>query len=280
MVIYLDQAFLLNSLLDYLLLIVCGTITAAPLKRRRILLAAALGGLYAVGSLLPEFHFIGNLPYQAMIAAAMCLVAFGPERALPRQIVVLLLLAAAFCGIVLLLTEVFSAPASLVGRRVYYPMSLGALVLSAGGAFGLMEWGLSRLTHQGGDIVPVTVRIGGRSVSFTALRDTGNTLRDPISGCPVMVADGKLLSDLLGKKPDPGALRHPAELVSWLGQIRPELTPRLIPYQTVGVEYGMLPAIRPEEVEISGKKETVLLAFSPAAVSDGSGYKALLGGAI
>ena len=281
MVIYLDQAFLLNSLLDYLLLSACSTVTATPRNRPRLVLAAILGGLYAVGSLLPELRFLGKLGYQMLFAGALCLVAFGPERGLLRRIIVLLLLAAAFSGIVLVLTEVFSAPAALVGRRVYYPVSLGVLVLTAGGAFSLMRWALSRLGHQGGDIAEVTVFLAGREAALTALRDTGNTLRDPISGCPVLVADGDLLEWLLpGLRLPPGALEDPAALLEELGRERPDLRFRLIPYRTVGVSRGMLLALRPEDVYVNGKPEAMLVAFSPVPVSDGGGYKALLGGTL
>ena len=42
----------------------------------------------------------------------------------------------------------------------------------------------------------------------------------------------------------------------------------------------MLLAIRPEEAKIGGKREAILMAFSPVPVSDGGGYEALLGGVL
>ena len=276
MTIYLDQAFALNSLLDYLLLRVCGTVTATPKNTLRLSLGAAVGGLYAVASLLPGFRFLGKIPWQMAFAGVICLVAFGPGRGLLRRTAVLLLLAAAFSGVVLALTELFRAPAALVSGRVYYPVSFGVLVLTAGGAFSLMQWALSRMGHQGRDIARVTVRNRGRQAAFTALRDTGNTLHDPISGLPVMVAEGELLKTLAPDVP-PGGLDRPAELLETLHQLG--ITGfRLIPYRTVGVERGMLLAFRPEEVEVDGKKKAMLMAFSPGPVSDGNGCTALLGG--
>ena len=279
MVIYLDQAFLLNSLLDYLLLVLCGTVTATPLKRRRILLSAALGGLYAAGSLAPRLAFLGKLYFQVLMAVLLCIIAFGPGRGLLRRTVGLWMLAAAFSGVVMVMTELFSAPAALVGSRVYYPVSLGVLTLTAGSAFSLMQWGLGRLTHQGGDLARVRVRFRGREATFTALRDTGNTLRDPISGTPVLVTDGDVLKTLLPEaRAAPEELRSPGELAERLGDMG--LRPRLIPYKTVGVERGLLLALRPEDVEVDGAGENLLLAFSPDPVSDGGGYQALLGGVL
>ncbi len=277
MTVYLDGVWLINGFVDYLLLAVSGNLTAAPIRRGRLILAGALGGIYGVLCLLPGWSFFGNLFWRCVMGGGMCLVAFGPGRTLMRQFGVLFLLTAAFSGIVLLLTELFSAPGSLMAGGVYYPVSMGTLVLTAGGAYGLISWALGRLRHHGGDIAAVEIDLRDHTKRITALRDTGNTLRDPFSGEMVMVTDAEVISSLL---PELGTLHQEPQLL--LEQIRraaPELRPRLIPYKTVGVAHGLLVAVRPREVRISGKKERILLGISPAAVSDGGGYQALLGGA-
>ena len=54
---------------------------------------------------------------------------------------------------------------------------------------------------------------------------------------------------------------------------------RLVPYRAVGVECGMLLALRTQGVTVNGKPlGRLLVALSPTAVGDGSGYQALLGG--
>lgn len=277
MVVYLDGVLLLNALTDYLLLLACGNLTASPIRRVRVGLAGVLGGGYAMLSLVPGLTFLGGLFWQAVFAVALCLVAFGPGKMLLRQSIVLFLLAAAFSGVVLLLTELFSAPAALVGKRVYYPVSFGVLVLTAGGAYGGIAWGLNRLQHHGGDVVQTEISLGGQTVHITALRDTGNTLKDPISGCGVLIADGEVFRKLLPGL-EPG--KDPAALLAQVREAAPETSPRLIPYKTIGVENGLLLALKPQEVKISGKQETLLIACSPVPVSDGGGYEALLGGAL
>jgi stage II sporulation protein GA (sporulation sigma-E factor processing peptidase) len=125
----------------------------------------------------------------------------------------------------------------------------------------------------------VELTLLGKTLQFTALHDTGNTLRDPLSGCPVLVTDWQLLAKLLPELSLTAAdFSSPQALVPRLRLVKPALSPRLIPYKTVGVSHGLLLALRPEEVKISGKQETLLIAFSPVAVSDGGHYQALLGG--
>lgn len=276
MTVYLDGVWLVNGLVDYLLLVASGKLTATPIRRSRILLAGCLGGLYGIVCLLPGWSFLGSIFWRGIMAFLLCLLAFGFGKHILRQMVVLLLLTAAFFGVVLLLTELFSTPAALIGGSVYYPVNTPTLVLTAGCAYGLISWGMGRLSHQGGDIIPVEVSVGEQTIGFNALRDTGNTLRDPISGVPVMVADQSLLKKLLPGKPV--FSETPQQLLEELYREAPRLRPRLIPYKTVGVAHGMLVALQPDEIKISGRRENILMAFSPVSVSDGGGYQALLGG--
>lgn len=52
----------------------------------------------------------------------------------------------------------------------------------------------------------------------------------------------------------------------------------LAAYRAVGVEYGMLLAVRTDRVELGSRKlEGLLVALSPTPVSDGGGYQALIG---
>lgn len=58
MVVYLDRVFLLNLLVDYLLLLSAAQLSGRTLSRLRLLLCAAGGGLYAVATFLPGCGFL------------------------------------------------------------------------------------------------------------------------------------------------------------------------------------------------------------------------------
>ena len=53
MVVYLDRVFLLNLLVDYLLLLAGAQLSGRMLCRLRLLLCAAGGGIYAALTFLP-----------------------------------------------------------------------------------------------------------------------------------------------------------------------------------------------------------------------------------
>ena len=113
---------------------------------------------------------------------------------------------------------------------------------------------------------------------LTALQDTGNTLTDPVTGRPVLVAEGTrmkplLPSDVLELLWDPTAAMERFGQEPWGRRLR------LLPYRAVGVDCGFLLAVRCDQVSVGGKDYGgLLVALSPTPVSDGGGYQALFGG--
>ena len=171
-----------------------------------------------------------------------------------------------------------------LGNGVFYSaLDLKVVLLSAAVCYGVLTLVFQRLgRHSAADreLVSVLLRIGDRSVNFTALVDTGNTLTDPVSGRPAMVAEGEAAAPLFPKDccPGPADLRDPAAALTRLGTGEWRARFRLLPYRSVGVDRGLLLAVRADGLELNGEgKGPVLAALSPTPVSDGGGYKALIG---
>ena len=90
-VVYLDSVFVLNGLMDYFLLLATAYLAGVPLRRRRFALVGVLGGLYAAAVFLPGCGALASVPGKMLAGAAMALAAYGPDRKLPRLILLLLL---------------------------------------------------------------------------------------------------------------------------------------------------------------------------------------------
>ena len=60
MVVYLDTLFLLNALVDYLLLLACARLAGERLRRLRLAAGAAAGGLYAAAIFLPGLEWLAH----------------------------------------------------------------------------------------------------------------------------------------------------------------------------------------------------------------------------
>ena len=107
------------------------------------------------------------------------------------------------------------------------------------------------------------IRHGEKSVQLIALRDTGNTLKDPITGQQVLVIGEEAARTLTGLTA--AQLRTPLETVA-KRQV-PGL--RLIPYRAVGQPGGMLLAMRFSDVKIGNRKTSALIALAPLLLYPG-----------
>ena len=259
-VIYIDTLFLLNALVDYLLLLAAARLAGEPLRRWRFALGAGLGGVYAVAIFLPGLSFLAHPLCRLASVALMMVVSYGGSRRLLRQGLLFVALTCAFGGGV---------------------VAIG--LLGGTGCYGVLTLVFRRLAQHSaanGELVPVRLRLGERMVDLTALVDTGNTLTDPVSGRPVVVAEGERTAPLFPRehRPGPGDLTDPAAALTRLGTGAWRGRFRLLPYRSVGVDRGLLLAVRLDGLELDGQgRGPVLVALSPTPVSDGGGYQALVG---
>lgn len=280
-VIYVDTLFLLNALVDYLLLLCSARLAGEPLSRLRFALGAALGGSYAVAIFLPGLGFLEHPLCRLAAAALMVLAAFGGSRRLGRQTAIFFALSCAFAGGVLAVSLLGGQGLSLNRGVVYSGMDLKIVLLSAAGCYAALSLLLQKVvkhTSFTGELKQVRLELGERAVELTALTDTGNTLTDPVTGRGVMVAEGARLGPLFPPegRPDSQALRDPAGALERLTGAGGRF--RLLPYRSVGVDRGLLLAVRVDRAVVDGAdRGAMVVALSPNPVSDGGGYTALLG---
>lgn len=257
MEIYLDLVVLLNFLVDYLLLLGTNRLAGFPPGRARCGLAAALGALYSGCCLLPGFAFLGNLLWRSVFLCLMAAVAFGGGSSMGKRSALFLLLSMALGGIAISL------------GRGDFP----ALVLAA-----VLIWLLCRISFGNPvgsqSYVPVTLTYNGKTAGVLALQDTGNTLRDPITGEQVLIISSAIAQRLTGLPPE--ALKTPLETLA--KHTIPGL--RLIPYRAVGQGSGMLLGLKLDHVKIGSREQSAIVAFAPEGLEEGSMYQALAGGAL
>ena len=282
-VIYVDTLFLLNAVIDYLLLLSAARLAGEPLRRLRFALAAALGGGYAVALFVPGLGFLSNPLCRLASALLMLLTAYGGSRRLLRQGLLFLLLTCALGGGVVAIGLLGQGGLTLGGGVFYSALDIKTVLLSAAVCYGVLTLVFRRLAAHSalaGELVSVRLTLLGRQVELTALVDTGNTLTDPASGRPVMVAEGESLAGLFPRehRPGPEDLRDPAGGMARLGTGEWQGRFRLLPYRSVGTDRGLLLAVRLDGAAMEGREQgPVLVALSPNPVSDGGGYRILIG---
>lgn len=272
MTVYVDMVFILNFCVNYLLLRGTALLGASAQRKRRCVFAALIGALYALA--VYPFAWLRLFPMKLITAALMLLCAFGARRSTLRLAAVFGTLSLVLCGAIFGVQMLQGRP-FLYRKSLLFPVSFASVLLTAFAVTLSCRLLLPRLNHAPDSVVRLKLSIGNASTEITALRDSGNTLVDPVSGQSVLTAHWTVAAMLLPEKLTAKDFSQPAILALRLKKY----SPRLIPYRAVGVDGGLLLAISCN-ITLEGKKIGSLIAFSPTPLSDGGAYDALIGGMI
>ena len=277
-VVYIDSVFALNALMDYLLFLCAARLAGLPLRRGRYILAALAGGAYAAAVFLPGLGFLAQTPVKLAAGVLLGLIAYGGEEKLLRLLLLFFAVSCAMAGCILGLGLLAGGGVPVVRGVFYTDVDAKILVVAGTAAYTVFSVAFRAAACHGvrGELLPVRVSIGGRTVELTALWDTGSGLQSPDGRAVLVTAPGVLDTvlpveavRLLRRR----GLEAPEELLEPLRSVAPALRPRL----AVGTAGGLLLTIRTDWTEINGIRYPGLTAaLAPTAL--GTGYAALWGG--
>lgn len=248
---YLWFVIILGGVVDLLLLTGACALSGYTPDVRRLIPAGLFGGLYAGAAATGQLYFLGNWYWRMVFMVLVCLIGYGMNRSAIRRGALYVLLRLALDGI-----------GAGLEQGGHWALGAWALVLCLICSVGFRG-------GMGKRYVPVELHHGGKHIRLTALCDTGNMLRDPLTGRSVMVVGPELAAELAGLTPE--QLRAPAQ------SIRAVPGGRLIPYRTVSDPGGLLLAMPVPEVRIGSWKGCCLVAFAPERLGNGE-FEALTGG--
>ena len=283
-VVYIDRVFVLNLAVDYLLLLAAARLGGMPLHRKRLLLCAVLGALYAVAVFLPGISPLNHPVLRLICGAAMALTAYWPLRQPLRMTALFLLLSAALGGAVLAVGVAVGSPRRIISQLYYASISWPVLLGTTIGLYLLLQLIFHQAARHGeGELMKIEISVHGRQKELPALHDTGNTLRDPVSGQPVPVIELSALRELWDDR-IAVVLSRPASAEDRIAALHREgagLGFTLLPFRSVGTSSGLLLAVRSDYIKVGrATYPRAWIALSDGPVSDGGSYQALWGGAL
>jgi len=251
--------------------LLCIMITASLLHRSvsrlRACLAAALGGAYAVLALLFSLGGVLGTLLDVAVALLMCTLTFAQKpfrvtgilKCTAVQVLTSMLLGGIMTALYTLLNRLDLPFEALQGDGLsVWVFAILSAVAGIATAHGGRFFGISKKTRS----VTVEASVGKKSITLRALVDSGNLLRDPISGRYVIVADRALLSKALPTELS-RALLHPLNPGSGAHS-----RIRLIPTTTASGS-SLLPAFLPERLTVTEGKHTYTADYLIAAAELG-----------
>lgn len=225
--VYVDLYFFINFSMDFLCFFLAARLLSQKLSLWRTLLAAALGGIYANVALFLSVSALAALLIDMAVCAILCAVALlrpHEGRRLPLFVLVYIAISMVLGGVMTALFHLFNRIELPVADTAPDGISVwlfSALALVSALLTHLCGRFFSRRTARREAILTLTFEDRVRTLS--ALCDTGNLLREPISGKPCVVVAcerlrGFLPDDLLAaaradQTPDTTLLERYAERI-------------------------------------------------------------------
>lgn len=192
MEVFIEIVILDNLFFDYCLIRLTSLLWLPRPKTWRMAAAAALGTAYAVLAPIKPFIFLQTFAPKCLMSALMVFMVYGKlhpfdfAKRLASFWLAAALMAGALYAVGGLFFDVHHSGGLLFisGPPLYALLFIGAaVVVGVKRAFHtLMRCIDARATHA-----KLLVRVGRRSVTLSALVDTGSTLHDPVSGLPVVL---------------------------------------------------------------------------------------------
>lgn len=273
--IYIDSLFLVNWIIDYFILLCTAKVASARIHRGWIAIGALTGSLYACICVLPGMEFASHPIVKVAAGGILCIIAFHSENQILRCTLIFFVISAGFGGILWAVSMFGGYDPG--GRLLYLPINGKVLAVTFALAYAVISALFRRFEETARQQMHLVEAVfHGQTVSFTALRDTGNSLFDPLSNSKVLVCEQVVAAPLLGPYADKLRVSDPTVALSALSNI-PEFagTFRLIPFNSVGAT-GLLLAFRPDRITIDGKEENnILLAVTTSALSSYGEYQAI-----
>ncbi len=274
-VIYIDLLFLVNFVINTLVLLCQALFMKIPAKASRIALGAGLGAVYACLVFLVKLSFLSSSALRILFSLAMTLTAFGFSkiRALLKRVFVFycvnFIFALLMLGI-LYFTDLGMLISSLSKYGVFYfNIPTGYLFLICGIAFLFTLWAevlLKRYSFK--SYVKLTIIRGEKAVHLTALTDSGNLLFDPISRKRVIVAESSVLKSLFDFDIEASAKNFRNLPLGF----------HLVPYSSIGNSKGLLLGFVPEKIYVDNTpKSCFTVCIFCGTLSQSGDYNALIG---
>ena len=257
--IYIDIIILENLIMNYIILYATGTILKIKMSYLKIFAASLIGAIYASIEYIINLNLYSNIFIKIILSLIIVYVAYFPQnfKSMCRELVVFYVTTFTFGGIATYLIYVLKPQniiiknGMFVGTYVLKVIFIGAII---GTIILIIAFKISKNKLTKKDITcKIKIILNGKEKTLNAIVDTGNMLKEPITGMPVVVIEKVALYELIPKE----ILNN---LDSILGgdftkisdKTKQEYISKLkvIPFASLGRENGMLVGIKPEKLEV------------------------------
>ncbi|SFL59018.1 sigma-E processing peptidase SpoIIGA [Salibacterium qingdaonense] len=286
-VYYVDLLWGMNVCIHLLLFWGTAKWTRKQVSAKRLWIVSAAGSC-SVFTVLTPFEDWLLQPGSALLLSVVLVPAalgFYSVTLFLQQLFVFYMLSFLTAGIItglhmMVYFQVGQGPSWMPGASLSYGFILTAVLLAAVTIHMLQTVGKNRGTKIE-KTTTVILEIDGQRWEASALVDTGNQLKDPLSGTPVMVVELQLFASILPEEEystwkkimESGAVGKLEDFRIWKQRWK------VIPYRSAGQEMKWMFALRPDGVYLKEKQHEsvpLLVGVDPYPLSGTNDFQMII----
>lgn len=288
MTVYIDVLFVINFVVNYVLLLITGKIMRREIKNSRLFLASVLGAFYACFMFFPQIKFMYGFSFKIIASLGLILVSYGTKnvRLFLKTAFVFYLSSFVFGGVTLAIFYFTDAGLKYGGALnngiFYFNLPWKILFFSCLFAYIVVKVGFGIYKRDKNfSYKRIKVVFLKNSAYLNALVDTGNLLMDPITNSPVVVAEFESVKTLLPpaliklfKEDKENDLQMVSDAVK---DTEIEKRLRMIPFSSLGAQNGIMLGFKPDSVSVGNRViSNVCIGICTENLSNSHSYNALI----
>lgn len=257
MTVYLDIVLIENILMNYIILYATGFIQKMQMKQLRLIIAGVFGGIYAIIYYLNIIPIYSSLFMKILLSIIMVYIAFNPHNLKKMLKILLLFYLTSFvmggCALALLYIinpkNINFQNGVLVGT---YPIKMTLISGIIGFIIVQISFNINKRQVKKKDMVcNLVISINKRIINAKAYIDSGNMLKEPITNMPVIIIEKEKVKNIINI--------DIAKIIGGDVENKENFKFRIIPFNSIGKQNGMLIGIKPDfvKIEYDGEEKAV-----------------------
>ena len=258
MTVYIDIILLENLCMNYIILFATAYIMKIKISHIRIIASSSIGAVYSIMLYMQILPIYSSIFMKIILSVVMVYISYAPKsvKIAIKQLIIFYLISFAFGGCAFALLYFVKPQDIFIKNGVYigtYPLKIALLGGIVGFVITYIAFKIIKNKATKEEMIyKLKIKINDKTVEVNALLDTGNKLKDPITLVPVIVIEKQKLYNFLPKEilenidkiigGDSNKLIE--ENIKYMSKFR------VIPYNSIGKQNGLMLGFKADEVKI------------------------------
>lgn len=282
MTIYLDIVFLEDVFVNYTILIATTMFLKQKIRFIKMLISSVLGGIISIALFLVNAPMLIEFFIKIVISVVMILICYGKKRIL-INVCFFYLISLVFGGVTILVIFSMKPENINVVEKITNSKMLIKNVIKASIISVVIIFIVSKLIKNNDfkkrNIYNLEIFYKGKMVKLNAFLDSGNLLKEPITGKSVIIVEKDSLKGVVEEE----IIDNLNNILSgkWLNDVNTKFSFFIIPFTSLGNNNGILIGFKPEYIKIYAETEVlkndVVIGIYDGKLNNNNLYTSLIG---